>query len=230
MNFTNNDSRKDLSCPRDCVHHSEGCMLDYPFEQQEFLLRHDPSIRQKIAKVESNEFRVFWASALGRPSQKDAPPCYHNHSEALPDCQYSVCGHLPETVSKAKEAMRRYEQRMRDEYAQRFFVIDTTGLGDNMSVTLDRIRCNAPEYLELHVDEEGLDGLLKRIREAIQGKIGSRVRRVTVYSAQPEVRDHAWAEVLENIDTSLDYLATWDIVKPSRYASKRVIHYRASDD
>ena len=230
MSFTANDSRKELNCPRDCVHHAEGCLLGYPFEQQAFLLRHDPSVRERIAEVESNEFRVFWTSALGRTSQQNAPPCYHNHSEALPDCRYSVCGHLPETVSKAKEAMRRYEQRMRDEYAQRLFVIDTTGLGDNMAVTLERIRSNAPECLVVSMDEEGLDGLLSQIREAIQGRLGSRARRVSIYSAQPEVRNHAWTQVLDGIDANLDYLATWDIVRPAHFASKRVLHYRTSDD
>ncbi len=87
-----------LSCPRDCVHYGEGCLLGHPVEQLMFMRRHGSKYRDKIPVMRSDKTRSSWTQKLGRAIPPDAPPCYHSEREASQRCNGNECGFIPKTL------------------------------------------------------------------------------------------------------------------------------------
>lgn len=71
-----------LSCPRDCVHHGEGCLLGYPVGPLEHFRRMNSGYRRRIEAVRSDIFRSKWTQRLGTCAPDGAPPCYHNEASS----------------------------------------------------------------------------------------------------------------------------------------------------
>ncbi len=90
-----------LTCPRDCVHYGEGCLLGHPIEQLSHFRRHGSKYRDLIPLMRSDKTRQQWTRTLKRAIPPDAPPCYHGQREATDQCNGVVCGHIPKTVKKA---------------------------------------------------------------------------------------------------------------------------------
>lgn len=81
-----------LECPRDCVHHAEGCLLGYPVGSLQYFRRMNSPYREKIRMVRSDAFRTLWKSRLERCPPDGAPPCYHSDAQST-ECRGTRCAY-----------------------------------------------------------------------------------------------------------------------------------------
>lgn len=213
-----------LSCPRDCVHYGEGCLLGFPAEQLRYFQRHNNPEQHAIPRLRSDSNRLFWTSALGRSPRPDAPPCYHNRSEATPECQYSVCGHLPKTVARARRQAAINQAVHIAEYEQRLFLIDSTGTEEH-GRAMDRVRRNSIRKQEFVSGDGGIEQLIdKMVAHACAVMDYGLPIRISVYSLQDGVRDFDWKLAFKAYRKQINYLGVWEITRtPHPWIHRRVL-------
>lgn len=95
---TDDDLRQDgqtyaLSCPRDCVHYGEGCLLGYPIGPLDHFRKMNSGYRRRIDSVRSDIFRSNWTKRLGTCAPDGTPPCYHNETTSR-ECLGNNCMYL----------------------------------------------------------------------------------------------------------------------------------------
>ena len=206
-----------MTCPGDCVHYGEGCLLGHPVNQLDYFRRHKSGSREKIREVRSDAFRQAWSIKLGRSAFPDAPPCYHNHEEAHADCRYSACGYLPETVARARAQQAEHDRQTIENYGQRLFLIDITET-NGCDQALQRIRHNAVRKFEFSAGDKGNAALISDMLAQAQNVLEEgRPVRISIYTRQDDVRSYRWDQALKGYGDLLRYLAVWEI-QPSLHA------------
>lgn len=95
---TDNELRQDgqtyaLSCPRDCIHHGEGCLLGYPIGPLDHFRKMNSGYRRRVEAVRSDIFRSKWTQRLGTCAPDGAPPCYHNGASSR-ECFGKKCMYI----------------------------------------------------------------------------------------------------------------------------------------
>jgi len=213
-----------LRCPRDCVHYGEGCLLGFPAEQLRYFQRHNNPEQHAIARMRSDNNRLFWTSTLGRVPRPDAPPCYHNRNEATPDCLYSACGHLPETVARVRKQAAITQAALIAEYGQRLFLIDSTGTKEH-ELAMDRVRRNAIRKQEFVAGDGGIDQLIaEMVAHACAVMDDGLPIRISVYSLQDRVRDFDWETAFKAYRRQINYLGVWMITRsPRHWVDRKVL-------
>lgn len=213
-----------MRCPRDCVHYGEGCLLGFPVEDLRYFQRHSNPDNEAIPRARSDSHRLFWTTALGRAAPPDTPPCYHNGNEATPDCQYSICGHLPKTVARARKQAAINQAAKLKEYGQRLFLIDSTGTEEH-ELAMGRVRRNAIRKQEFVAGDGDIDQLIaEMVAYACAVMDDGLPIRISVYSLQDRVRDFDWETAFKAYRRQINYLGVWMITRsPRHWVDRKVL-------